>query len=66
MGGRELVRKLRKTSPHLPVIFTSGFTFDALRGNDMLEPGIHFLSKPYAMAVLSKKVREVLDEPVAR
>ncbi len=66
MGGRELVRKVRKTSPNIPVIFTSGFTFDAIRGNDMLEPGFHFLSKPYAMAVLAKKVREVLDEPVAQ
>ncbi|HET7537142.1 MAG TPA: ATP-binding protein, partial [Candidatus Didemnitutus sp.] len=65
MGGRELVRRVRKTAPNIPVIFTSGFTFDAIRGHDMLEPGFHFLSKPYAMAALAKKVREVLDEPRA-
>ena len=64
MGGAELVRQLRARSPGLRVLFTSGYTHDAIGRTDLLEPGTHFLSKPYGMAFLAKRVREILDEPV--
>jgi PAS domain S-box-containing protein len=66
MGGRELARKAREVSPNIPIIFTSGFTFDAIRRDDSLEPGQFFLSKPYAMTELAQKVREALDAVAPR
>lgn len=61
MGGRDLVRRARELVPDLPVILTSGFTFDAIQPADPPERGVHFISKPYAMTQLAEKVREVLD-----
>lgn len=61
MGGKDLADSLRIISPQIKVIFCSGYTEDvaSLRG----EAGspIVFLPKPYTMAVLANKVREVLD-----
>jgi len=61
MGGRDLAEFLRSVSPDTKVIFCSGYTEDvaSLRG----EAGspITFLPKPYTMAALANKVREVLD-----
>jgi hypothetical protein len=44
------------------VLFTSGYTEDALGHHGVLRPGILFLPKPYLTATLARKVREVLDE----
>ena len=45
----------------MPVIFTSGYTFDALGETDELESDCEFLSKPYGPDALAKKVHESLS-----
>ncbi len=62
MGGKELSDALRVSHPDTKVLFTSGYTKDALGHDGVLRPGIAFLQKPYMMATLARKVREVLDE----
>ena len=62
MGGAELARHLRDLEPGIPILFTSGYTRDAISRTDLLEEGTHFLSKPYSMKLLLEKVREILDE----
>jgi PAS domain S-box-containing protein len=61
MGGRKLVQKIREVAPFVPVIFTSGYTFDALDETEELESDCEFLSKPYGPDALAKKVHESLS-----
>jgi hypothetical protein len=42
-------------------LFTSGYTDDAISHHGMLDPSIAFLSKPYSIGTLARKVRELLD-----
>ena len=61
MGGQEMAEWLKAAYPDLKILFTSGYTDDAIAQHGVLEPGIAFLSKPYAPATLARKVREMLD-----
>ena len=62
MGGKEMTDALHTSHPDTKVLFTSGYTEDALGHHGVLLPGIGFLPKPYLTATLARKVREVLDE----
>ena len=61
MGGKELAEKLRLLSPRTKVLFCSGYTEDAIINQGRLDPGICFMQKPYTIASLACKVREVLE-----
>ena len=61
MSGKVMAEWLKESCPDLKVLFTSGYTDDALVQHGMLEPGIAFLPKPYTAASLTHKVREILD-----
>jgi two-component system, cell cycle sensor histidine kinase and response regulator CckA len=62
MGGKEMADALRASHPDTKILFTSGYTDDALVQHGVLRPDIRFLQKPYMTATLTRKVREVLDE----
>jgi signal transduction histidine kinase len=62
MGGKEMADALRTSHPDTKILFTSGYTEDAMGHHGVLRPGILFLQKPYMTATLARKVREVLDE----
>jgi CheY-like chemotaxis protein len=61
MGGRELVEQLRKVRPSIRVLYMSGYTAASIDEQDVVEPGTSFLRKPFALAEMLGKVREVLD-----
>ena len=61
MGGKELANQLKLLRPDVKVLYTSGYTDDAIVHHGVLEPGTHFLQKPFSPKTLSHKVREVLD-----
>jgi signal transduction histidine kinase/CheY-like chemotaxis protein len=61
MNGRELAECMQERQPGLKVLFLSGYAGGAATAQGMLEPGRDFLEKPYAPALLAKKVREILD-----
>jgi two-component system, cell cycle sensor histidine kinase and response regulator CckA len=63
MGGKTLAESLRTTSPHLKILFTSGYTDGAIANHGTLKAAIEFLAKPYTPAALTRKVRELLDAP---
>lgn len=63
MGGKMMAEWLKSCYPDLKVLFTSGYTDDAIVHHGVLQPGVAFLPKPYNPASLARKVREVLDTP---
>ncbi|GMO27974.1 MULTISPECIES: GAF domain-containing protein [Bradyrhizobium] len=62
MTGAELAGELSKRYPALKVLFTTGYTRNAIVHNGMLDAGKHLLSKPFAIEDLAVKVRNLLDE----
>jgi PAS domain S-box-containing protein len=65
MNGRELARHLRERKPELTVVYTSGYTADRVLEQGSLEPGEHFLQKPFNEQALATAVREALDAAAA-
>lgn len=61
MGGKVMAEWLTTTYPDLKILFTSGYTDDAITHHGVLDSGIEFLSKPYTPATLARKVRAMLD-----
>jgi len=61
MSGRELAERLLQKKPSLRVLYTSGYTEDTIVHHGVVDPGIHFLAKPYGPEELTVRVREVLD-----
>ncbi len=62
MNGRELVAAMSKLQPTLKVLYTSGYTADVIARHGVLDEGTAFLQKPYDVASLCQKVRQVLGE----
>ncbi|HUD84648.1 MAG TPA: ATP-binding protein, partial [Candidatus Saccharimonadales bacterium] len=63
MGGKVMAEWLRTANPELKILFTSGYTDDAVTQHELLAEGVEFLPKPYTPAMLARKIREMLDGP---
>ncbi len=61
LSGRQLSDRLTQIRPETRVLYTSGYTNDAIVRHGVLESGIGYLQKPFTMDALARKVREVLD-----
>jgi signal transduction histidine kinase/ActR/RegA family two-component response regulator len=55
-----LVKAAQDLQPAIKILFTSGYTQNAIIHHGRLEPGINFLSKPYRKTQLAEKIRELL------
>lgn len=62
MNGRQLADEARRRWPHLKVLYTSGYTENAIVHQGRLDPGIRLLSKPYRLDELASAVRAALDD----
>jgi CheY-like chemotaxis protein len=60
-NGRELYESLVAKFRSLKVLYTSGYTENAVLHNEVLTPGTAFIKKPFGTDALVKKVRETLD-----
>jgi signal transduction histidine kinase/DNA-binding response OmpR family regulator len=60
---RELARRARDSRPGLRVLFTSGYTQNAIVHNGKLDDDVFLLSKPYRKDDLARKLRSLLDMP---
>ena len=58
----EMARKAVQLQPGLKVLFTSGYTQNAIVHGGRLDPGVELLSKPYGRDTLAQKLRSVLSE----
>lgn len=61
MNGRELSERALTLRPALKVLFTTGYTRNAVVHNGVLDPGTAFLQKPFTVDQLALKIRTVLD-----
>ncbi|WP_426699964.1 PAS domain S-box protein [Rhodanobacter sp. Col0626] len=66
MRSPELAAKARERIPGLAVLFTSGYTENAIVHGGRLDEGVELLSKPYTQEALARKVREVLSARTKR
>jgi CheY-like chemotaxis protein len=61
MDGRVLADEAMRRRPDIKVLFTTGYTRNAIVHNGRLDPGVSLISKPFSFDNLARKVREVLD-----
>jgi CheY-like chemotaxis protein len=61
MGGQQLAEKACALRPSLKVLFTSGYTENAILHHGRLAPGVHLIRKPYRKTDLALKLRHLLD-----
>ena len=62
MNGRQLAEKARAARPDLRILYTTGYTRNAIVHNGMLDAEVAFLAKPFTVDQLARKIRRVLDE----
>lgn len=60
MNGRRLAEEALKRHPTLPVLFTSGYTRNAIVHGGVVDPGVQLLAKPFTIEQLREKVFDVL------
>jgi len=58
----ELARQARERLPNVAILFTSGYTDNAIVHGGRLDAGIELLSKPYSREALARKLRHVLRD----
>jgi PAS domain S-box-containing protein len=62
---RDFAQKMRELRPGMPVLFTSGYTDNAIIHQGRLDEGVHLISKPYAKADLARRLAALLADPAA-
>jgi PAS domain S-box-containing protein len=60
--GLQLIDKLSRINPDLPILFTSGYTDQKSQWSKIVEKGYRFLQKPYSLYQLLISFREILSE----
>jgi len=63
MSGRQLAERLQTLRPEIKVLFMSGYTDDAVLQHGIIDSGVAYLQKPLTPALLTRKLRSVLDRP---
>ncbi|TFV68778.1 PAS domain S-box protein [Bradyrhizobium frederickii] len=61
MNGRQLADELMKTRPDLKVVYTSGYTENAIIHHGRLDSGVMLLAKPYRKSDLARIIRKALS-----
>ncbi len=61
INGAALSLELQKVRPNLKTLFMSGYPDDTIAHRGVLNPGTHFIGKPFAASDLVRKIRLVLD-----
>jgi signal transduction histidine kinase/CheY-like chemotaxis protein len=61
VNGRELAEEAVRRHPRLKVLFTTGYTRNAIVHHGRLDPGVHLINKPFSLDELGRRVRALLD-----
>jgi signal transduction histidine kinase len=62
MSGRALADRALAQQPDLKVLYTTGYTRNAIVHNGVVDYGVAFIQKPFTIPALARKLREVLGE----
>lgn len=62
VNGRQLADEALKRRPDLKVLFTTGYSRNALEHDGVLDPAVHVIGKPFTLEDLALRVRAVLAE----
>ena len=65
MNGPQLARLLGEIVPGLKCLFMSGYTANVIGHHGVLDPGVHFVQKPFSIDQLARKVKETLHSGVS-
>ena len=60
MNGRQMADAARRHRPGLKVLFITGYAENAVVGNGHLDPGMHVMTKPFAMEALANRIKELI------
>lgn len=60
-SGVQLAQRLAAAYPRMRVLYVSGYTADAIVHQGGHDPNFAFLSKPFSLPVLARKIRSILD-----
>ncbi len=61
VNGKKLADEARRRRPDLKVLFTTGYTRNAIVHNGTLDAGVEMIGKPFTIEELAVKIRQVLD-----
>jgi len=62
MNGRQLADEARYRRPDLLVLFTTGYTRNAIIHQGRLDPGVEFIGKPFTYAALLARIQRLLEQ----
>ena len=62
MNGRQVADAARVTRPGLEVLFITGYAENAVLSHGHLDPGMHVLTKPFAMEALASRIRDLISD----
>jgi CheY-like chemotaxis protein len=66
VSGRELSNRVLEARPGLPVLFTTGYTRNAIVHHGRLDPDVQLLNKPYTQQDLARKVSQLLRSSASK
>ncbi|MGI4809869.1 MAG: PAS domain S-box protein [Janthinobacterium lividum] len=61
MNGRQVADAARIPRPELKVLFITGYAENAVISHGHLDPGMHVLTKPFAMEALASRIKDLID-----
>jgi CheY-like chemotaxis protein len=62
LNGRQLAEEIQKVRPELKVLFTSGYTENAIIHHGRLDEGVLLLAKPYRKSDMATMIRKALTQ----
>ncbi|MBI1181187.1 MAG: PAS domain-containing protein [Alphaproteobacteria bacterium] len=62
LNGRDIAEAVAQRLPRVKILYSSGYTDNAIVHHGRLDDGVHLLNKPFRKAELAQKVRAVLDD----
>ncbi len=62
MNGRQVADAARAARPRLTVLFITGYAENAVLSHGHLDPGMHVLTKPFAMEALASRIKDLVSD----